>query len=95
MRRLFLLSVFMVLVLVGGIAILFRPILWSMLLFGPLIMIGFYDYYQKQHAVLRNFPLIGHIRYLFEAIRPEIAQYFIETETSGVPFSREQRSVVY
>ncbi|MCH8021992.1 FMN-binding glutamate synthase family protein [candidate division KSB1 bacterium] len=95
MRRLFLLSVFMVLVLVGGIAIFFRPILWSMVFLGPLIMIGFYDYCQKQHAVLRNFPIIGHIRYLLEAIRPEIAQYFIETETSGVPFSREQRSVVY
>src|SRR5690606_6900273 len=43
----------------------------------------------------RNFPLLGRVRYLFEAIRPEINQYFVESNTDGRPFSREDRSVVY
>jgi glutamate synthase domain-containing protein 2 len=50
---------------------------------------------QTRHAIRRNFPVIGHFRYAFEAIRPEIQQYFIERQTDGRPFSREQRSVVY
>jgi glutamate synthase domain-containing protein 2 len=61
----------------------------------PLLIIGFYDFFQKKHAVRRNFPIIGHLRYILESIRPEIAQYFVETDTSGVPLNREQRSLVY
>ncbi len=76
-------------------AFYFTPILWSMIFVLPLVVLGVYDYFQQKHAILRNFPIIGHFRYLLERIRPEISQYFIETETSGVPFSREQRSVVY
>lgn len=68
---------------------------WSWVVLGPLFLLGLRDYCQTKHAVLRNFPLIGHFRYLFEAIRPEIQQYFVESDTNGVPFNREQRSVVY
>jgi glutamate synthase domain-containing protein 2 len=50
---------------------------------------------QRRHAVLRNYPVIGHLRYLLEFIRPEIRQYFIESDTEAVPFSRQQRSLVY
>lgn len=95
MRRLFLITAFSV---AFGMAIVsyFSPIfVWSYLFIGPLILFGLHDYFQTRHAVLRNFPLLGHLRYLLEAIRPEISQYFIESETSGVPFNREQRSVVY
>jgi len=69
--------------------------LWSLILLGPLLLLGFIDYFQRSHTVRRNFPLFGRIRYLFEAIRPEINQYFVESNTGGVPFSREERSVVY
>lgn len=62
---------------------------------GPLLIIGFYDYFQTKHAIMRNFPIIGHFRYLLEGIRPEINQYFIESNLDGAPFSREQRSLVY
>jgi glutamate synthase domain-containing protein 2 len=62
---------------------------------GPLIGLGIYDACQTQHAVLRNFPLLGHGRYLMEMIRPEVSQYFIELDTSGRPFNREERSLVY
>lgn len=61
------------------------------LLFG----LGLYDIFQTKHAVLRNFPVIGHFRYLFETIRPEIQQYFIESNTDGRPFSRNLRALVY
>lgn len=60
-----------------------------------LFCIGIYDINQKTHAILRNFPVVGHFRYLLEKISPEIQQYFIETNTDGRPFSRNLRSLVY
>ncbi|WP_057936292.1 FMN-binding glutamate synthase family protein [Algoriphagus resistens] len=60
-----------------------------------LLGIGIYDINQKTHAILRNFPVVGHFRYLLEKISPEIQQYFIETNTDGSPFSRNIRSLVY
>lgn len=60
-----------------------------------LIIIGWYNTFQKKHTILRNFPVIGYFRYFFEMISPEIQQYFIERSTDGRPFSRNQRSLVY
>ncbi len=65
------------------------------LLFGGLSLLGLRDTRQSRHAVLRNYPVIGHLRYLFEYIRPEIRQYFIEPDHEAAPFSRQQRSLVY
>ena len=50
------------------------------LLFGsiPILLIALYDRFQKKHAVIRNYPVIGHLRYFFESIRPEIRQHFFE-----------------
>ncbi|HJS54447.1 MAG TPA: hypothetical protein VJ765_07890, partial [Chitinophagaceae bacterium] len=50
---------------------------------------------QGKHAILRNFPVIGYLRYFFESIRPEIRQYFFESDLDGKPFNRRQRSIVY
>ena len=50
---------------------------------------------QQRHAVLRNYPVIGHLRFLLEFIRPEMRQYFIESDNEAAPFSRQQRSLVY
>ena len=61
----------------------------------PVFLLGLIDMNQTKHSIRRNFPVIGHMRYLFEMIRPEINQYFIESNTDGTPFSREERSVVY
>lgn len=69
--------------------------LYSLVLFVPFFMLGFRDIHQKRHAIKANFPVFGHLRYIFESIRPEITQYFIESNTDGKPFSREQRSIVY
>src|SRR5690606_33296393 len=54
-----------------------------------------YDLLQKQRAVLRNYPVIGHARYLLNSIRPQIQQYFIERDWDGRPFSRTAREVIY
>lgn len=61
----------------------------------PIFLLGVYDILQHKHTILRNFPVIGHFRYLFELIRPEINQYFIESDLDGRPFNRERRSVIY
>ena len=69
---------------------------WIMLLFfAALSAVGVHDLLQTQHAILRNYPILGHLRFLLEFIRPEIRQYFIESESEAAPFSRAQRSLVY
>jgi glutamate synthase domain-containing protein 2 len=65
------------------------------IVFFVLAAIGVRDLLQRRHAVLRNYPLIGHIRFLLEFVRPEIRQYFIENDSEAAPFSRQQRSLVY
>ncbi|ENX41179.1 FMN-binding glutamate synthase family protein [Acinetobacter sp. NIPH 2100] len=60
-----------------------------------LSVVGLRDLLQKKHAILRNYPIIGHFRFLFEDVRPEIRQYFIESDQDALPFSRMQRSLVY
>ncbi|CAA0096141.1 Glutamate synthase [NADPH] large chain [Halioglobus japonicus] len=69
--------------------------LWLFVLILPLIMLGTYDMLQRKHAILKLYPVIGHLRYLFESVRPEIQQYFVESDTNGAPISREFRSLVY
>jgi glutamate synthase domain-containing protein 2 len=67
---------------------------WA-LLFLFLVGLGLRDTRQTRHSVLRNYPVIGHLRFLLEFIRPEIRQYFIESDREAAPFSRQQRSLVY
>ncbi|WP_194852294.1 FMN-binding glutamate synthase family protein [Nonlabens antarcticus] len=57
--------------------------------------LGIYDITQTKHAITRNFPVIGHMRYLLEMIGPEIHQYFIEDDTDGKPIDRNRRTYVY
>ena len=52
-----------------------------------------YDVLQRRHSVLRNYPLVGHLRYLLELVRPELQQYFIERNFDGRPFDRDTRSI--
>ena len=70
--------------------------LWlGVLFFGTLTWIGVYDLFQTHHAILRNYPLLGRLRFLFEEIRPEIRQYLIEGDQDEEPFSRDSRAIVY
>jgi glutamate synthase domain-containing protein 2 len=50
---------------------------------------------QTRRSILRNYPIIGHLRFMLEFVRPEIRQYFIESDSEATPFSRAQRSLVY
>ena len=62
---------------------------------GCLGLVGVYDRLQKRRAVLANFPLLGRLRFMMEAIRPELRQYFWESDKDELPYSRNQRSMVY
>jgi glutamate synthase domain-containing protein 2 len=69
--------------------------LWAAAPLTALAALGIYDLFQTHHAIRRNYPILGNLRFLFEAIRPEIRQYFLEDDTNATPFSRAQRSIVY
>ena len=68
---------------------------YPLAIFGFLTIVGIHDRLQTRHAVLRNYPILGHMRFLLEFIRPEIRQYFIEGDNDKTPFSRSQRTLVY
>jgi len=68
---------------------------WLAIVFLGLVLLGVRDRMQTRHSILRNYPVIGHLRFLFEFIRPEMRQYFIEGDNESAPFSRQQRSLVY
>ncbi len=57
--------------------------------------IGIWDLIQSRHSIRRNYPILAHIRFGLEKIRPEIRQYFLESETDGMPFNRSKRAVAY
>ena len=65
------------------------------LITGGFVLLGIRDRFQHKHSILRNYPIIGHMRFVLEEFRPEIRQYFIESDTDELPFSREQRALVY
>jgi len=94
-RRWFYVVSVLLLVLAGGFAWLWTPAAWSFVVILPLAAVGLHDSLQRRHTVLRNFPLIGHVRYALEAIRPEIQQYFIESNIDAFPIEREFRSLAY
>jgi len=67
----------------------------ALLVCAALLCLGIHDVRQTPSSILRNYPVIGHLRFLLEFIRPEMRQYFIESDSEAVPFSRAQRSLVY
>ncbi|MFO1245951.1 MAG: FMN-binding glutamate synthase family protein [Ramlibacter sp.] len=67
----------------------------ALLVSGALVAVGVADLRQARRSILRNYPVIGHLRFVMEYIRPEIRQYFIESDNEAAPFSRAQRSLVY
>ena len=68
---------------------------FPLVVFGGLTTVGLGDLLQKRHSVLRNYPILAHLRFIIEEIRPEIRQYLFESETDGSPFSRDRRALVY
>ncbi len=94
-RKLFVLLALLLPVAVLASAKFWPPIIWSLTFILPLIALGIHDMTQRNHSLLRLYPIIGHLRFLFEAIRPEIQQYFVESNTNGQPVNREFRALVY
>ncbi|MCM4169543.1 Isopentenyl-diphosphate delta-isomerase [Arenibacter antarcticus] len=94
-RERFMIISVIVIVIIAGVALFWPPILWILLIVGPLVVMGIFDIVQKKHTIRRNFPLIGRFRYMLESIRPEIMQYFVETDTQGRPLNRILRSLIY
>ena len=90
-------------VLLTTVVLLFAVLYWSWSLYVTILLVPFaalsalgtMDLIQTRHAVLRNYPLTAHIRFILEEIRPEIRQYFLESENDGTPFSRDKRAMVY
>ncbi len=79
----------------AGLTLVWPGAVYGFTLVGPLVLLGCVDMAQPKKAIRRNFPVIGHARYILEKIRPEIHQYFVESNTDGRPFTREERSLVY
>jgi glutamate synthase domain-containing protein 2 len=73
------------------------PWLWWLLILvtGPLLVLGVRDLTQPQHSLLRNFPVLGHLRFIIEDLGPELHQYVVESNKAGRPFDRDQRSLMY
>ena len=64
-------------------------------LMTALVAVGIHDLTQTRHAILRNYPMTAHLRFLLETIRPKIRQYFFEGDKDGAPFPRDKRAIVY
>jgi len=94
-RKLFFILSISAIVLILLIAQFYQPAWWLFIIVGPLLLIGFYDVSQSRSTIPRIYPVIGRLRYFFEAIRPEIQQYFVESDIDGIPINREYRSLVY
>ena len=60
-----------------------------------LIIVFLHDIFQKKHAIIRNFPIIGHFRYLIEMVGPELRQYIVANDKEEMPFNRSERSWIY
>lgn len=70
--------------------------MWVLIGIGAfLVLLALWDIFQKKHAILRNFPIVGHFRYLFELVGPELRQYIVTSNNEERPFTRDQRRWVY
>lgn len=77
------------------LAVFYQPAWWFLIVTGCLFFLMLHDINQTQHTILRNFPVVGHVRWGVEALRPYLQQYVIESDTGGAPISRMFRSIVY
>ncbi len=77
------------------ILVMLHDVRWFLIVLIPLAILYVYDITQKKHAILRNFPILGHLRFIFEFIRPEIQQYFIANDREERPYDRETRNLIY
>ncbi len=94
-KQIFITLSIVALVSIGLLAQITTSVLWLMIVIGPIIILGIVDLVQTKHTIRRNFPVVGNLRYILEDFRPEIMQYFVETDTEGRPINRLFRSLIY
>ncbi len=68
---------------------------WGVVIFALLCVLGVWDMLQTRSTLRRNYPVLAHFRFGLESIGPEIRQYFVQSDLDEVPFSRQQRALVY
>jgi glutamate synthase domain-containing protein 2 len=95
MRSTFFILSFAVLTVIGIGSYFWIHSLWFLTITLPFILVGFYDISQKKHTLMRNFPLMGRMRWTAEWLRPKVYQYFVESDIDGAPYNRLSRSVIY
>ena len=95
MRQKFVIFAVIAPLVVVAISSIWSAINWVFVLLVPVIILGLMDMFQTRHTIRRLYPVLGHFRFMLESVRPEIQQYFVESETSGAPIPREFRSLIY
>nr|WP_234026992.1 FMN-binding glutamate synthase family protein [Erythrobacter sp. HKB08] len=78
-----------------GLGTIWRPAVWLLILLVPLALIAVWDFFQPNHALRRNYPLIARIRWIMEDLRPFAQAYIVEDDLEGRPFSHQARALVY
>jgi len=94
-KKYFVFSACFLVIIVCLLSLLWPVLLWLLIIILPVSLLGLYDMRQTKHALRRNFPVIGHVRWITEHIRPYLRQYLFESETDGMPINRMFRSVIY
>ncbi|MGB0113086.1 MAG: FMN-binding glutamate synthase family protein [Ilumatobacteraceae bacterium] len=88
----------MIVLTIAATVLTFVHSIWWLFAVVPcalLVIVGVYDYLQPRHSILRNYPIVGHLRFLLEDAGPELHQYLVENDTDGRPFDRDTRSLMY
>ena len=95
LRQIFIIFSIVAPILTIALSFIWMPILCAFIVLIPVISLGVYDMMQTKRAILRLYPVLGHVRYVLESFRREIQQYFVESDTDETPIPREYRSLIY
>jgi glutamate synthase domain-containing protein 2 len=84
-------------VLAVVLAVLTGAVAWIVVavVLAAVVAVGLHDLTQCGHSILRNYPLLGHMRFVLEKVRPELQQYFVERNFDGRPYDRDTRTSIY
>lgn len=94
-RKIFVITSIVATILILAISAFWQSALFAFIVVMPLVLVGIRDMTQKVQTLRRLYPVVCHFRYFLESFRPEIQQYFIESDTNGMPINREYRTLVY
>lgn len=85
----------LVVALLAALSVTVEPLRWGLFITLPLLALAIYDFLQRRHTLWRNYPLLAHIRWIMEDLRPYARAYFVEGDLEGRPFNHDQRALVY